>query len=514
MQMRIYKSIAVLMLVGIALIAGCDRHLDSREPTRSLPDQLAAPVNLVAQLNDRSVTLSWEMTNPSGVSRYRVYRAATGEDFMLQDSATVLTAALTRLPLNQSLRFRVAAVNSSGIEGKPSAEITVTVGLISIVIENNDKFTGDRSVSIRLNAPGSAEYVLLSEDSMFNDGAATLPYSPTRTFELSQGDGLKTVYARFTFDDGSESGDAVSDDITLDTEVQIESVTYSPSGQTFFTGQTISFFVDGGEVGGEATVSFPGAAEIRLADNGTGADVTAADGVYSAAYVVPVGLTVNNGALSGHFTDAAGNDAVTALSAQALDIKATPVGVQLTQAEAMSSWQVDLRWSESASEDFSSYRLYRATSSSVSDVSELLASFDDSRTVAYTDTTPDAATEYFYRVYVIDNSGLRAGSNVDSATTPVNSPPEGVTVASSLVDSTTVLLSWTRNNDDDFESYRIYRDDAAGISLADDLIAIITEQGTTTNTHYLPSGGPYYYRVFVFDRQGLSTSSSNEVSVP
>ncbi len=513
MQMRIQKSIAVLMLMGIAMIAGCDRQLDSKEPTRSLPDQLAAPVNLAAQLNDRSVTLSWEMTDLSGVARYRVYRAAAGEDFILQDSTTVLTTELAQLPLNQSLRLRVAAVHTSGIEGKPSAELTVTVGLISIVIEDNDEYTGDRSVSIRLNAPGSAEYVMLSEDSEFN-GAATLPYSQTQTFQLSQGDGPKTVYARFTFDDGSESGEAVSDEITLDTEVRIESVTYTPSGQTFFTGQTISFFVDAGEAGGEAKISFPGVADINLADDGVGADADSDDGLYSAAYVVPVGLTVNNGELSGDFTDAAGNDAVTARAAHALDIKATPVGVQLTQAEAMSSWQVDLRWSESASEDFSSYRIYRAASSGVSDASKLLASFDDSRTVAYTDTTLDDATEYFYRVYVIDNSGLRAASNVDSATTPVNTPPTEVTVASSLVDSTTVLLSWTRNNDDDFESYRIYRDDAVGVSMADDLIAIITEQGTTTNTHYRLSGGPHYYRVFVYDRQGLFTSSSNEVSVP
>jgi fibronectin type 3 domain-containing protein len=471
-------------------------------------------------MDDRAVTLSWELLDSSGVTRFRIYSAVeNSDDFTLQDSTTSYVKTVTGLPFNQPIRLRVTAVNALGIEGEPSVTVSVVIGLLSIIISDDEKHTKHREVLVQINAPSTASYVMLSEDSLFQDGTPAVPFGPLQSFTLSQGDGLKTVYAHITFVDGSESGGLISDEIILDTEAMIDSVSYSPSGQTFTAGDSILFVVDAaGEAEGEATISFPGGVSISLHDDGVEGDAAAGDGVYSALYTVPTGVTANNDLLTGRFTDAAGNVAAPLMSTAPLNISADPLAVRLTTVEALSSFEISLAWTQSVSSNFSWYGVYRDLDGSVSDSSKLIASINQRFTTSYTDTTVAAATTYYYRVYVIDNSGLRAGSNSNSATTPVNDPPEAVVAAAGLIDSTTAGLTWTMNQERDFGSYRIFRDTLANVDTDDDLIAIITNRTGVSHDDYVPfvsGGGPvsaYYYRVFVFDRQGLFTGS-NEVSV-
>jgi hypothetical protein len=238
------------------------------------------------------------------------------------------------------------------------------------------------------------------------------------SFDLSQGDGPKTVYALLTFADGTVAGELLSDQIILDTEARIDSVYFSPVGQTLSAGDTARFYVAAhGETGGSAQVSFVGVTRVRLNDLATDGDQTPNDGIYSSLWVVPVGLTVSEGVVTGSFTDAAGNAAPGAQAARLLNIR-------------------------------------------------------------------------------------------------TNTPPTAVTLAVGLVDTATAHLSWTESADDDFESYRVYRSVSPGIDVNDDFltIAIITSRGGTTHDDYLSSPGTYYYRVFVFDSEGL-TAGSNEVAV-
>lgn len=508
-----------LMVAALVIGTGCDRHIKSNDPLRSLPAELPTPVNLITQINDRSVTLSWEVAGGTDVNRYRIYSATPGGQFELLDSATTLSIRLDDLPPNEKIELRVAAVGVSGIEGELSVKVTVLVGLLSVSINSGDQFTKTRSVNLRVIAPSTAAFMMASEDSMFTDGPQLVPVPTLLPFTLSQGDDLKRVYARFSFEDGSESSDPISDAITLDTQARIVSVSYSPPGLTFAADSIIQFILDaGGELGGNASVKFGGVPNISLHDDGLSGDAIADDGIYSIDYLVPVGVTVNNGQLTGNFTDAAGNSATPATSLTPLNIKAVPVPVQLTTVDALSSFQINLVWSASVGSDFASYRVYRDLSSSVDENSTLIMTLSNKSTTTYTDTLDLASTTYYYRVYVVDNSGLSSGSNVSSAATMTNTPPLAVNAAVALFDSTSASLTWTRNDDDDFESYRIFRDTTAGITVADNLIAIITSKATVSFKNFVPFvSGPnpvsaYYYRVFVFDRQSLSTGS-NEVTV-
>jgi len=509
-----------LLLVFCIAFAGCERTFDSKEPVESLPNRPATPINLEVQYNDRSLNLSWEQSDSSGVSSFRIYRANPTPDstvgtFVFVDSTTDYTKTLDNLPYGRTIYLRVTAMANSGMESEPSVALPVVPGLLSITVNSNDEYTNSRHVQIQLSQPGHAAYVRLSEDSLFAD-AAVQGFSPQLPFTLSEIDGSKMVYAHLTFNDGSESGDLFSDEIILDRVAQIDSVYYSPAGAALSPGDTVLFFVSaGGEIGGTAYVSFPDVNQIRLFDDGADADAFADDGLYSFRYIIPTGLTVNNGQLTGRFRDAAGNLATEAISSVPLDIKAPPFPVQLASVEALSSFEIRLNWSEAVSGDFAYYSIYRDVSATVSENSTLVETVSQRFQTTLVDTSLTGGSEYFYSVYVIDNSGLRSGSNVDSATTMTNTPPSAVTAAAALLDSATARLTWTQNNDHDFASYRIYRDTSPNVTITDDLITIISSRSTSSYDDYVPfpSGSEtYYYRIYVFDRQNLNTSS-NEVMV-
>jgi len=95
---------------------------------------------------------------------------------------------------------------------------------------------------------------------------------------------------------------------------------------------------------------------------------------------------------------------------------------------------------------------------------------------------------------------------LDPPTTVTLNPPVPVTERQ-------IGLSWTRNNDNDFDSYKLYRSYIPGVDTSSErvLIADITNQTLTdfTDTGLEPDS-TYYYAAYVFDEIGLSVIS-NEV---
>ena len=81
------------------------------------------------------------------------------------------------------------------------------------------------------------------------------------------------------------------------------------------------------------------------------------------------------------------------------------------------------------------------------------------------------------------------------------------------ISSTSVTLSWSQNTDRDFSSYKIFRSTNANVGVNNTLIATITSPNQTSlaDTN-LSSNTQFFYKVFVFDKAGLSRGS-NEVSI-
>ena len=88
-------------------------------------------------------------------------------------------------------------------------------------------------------------------------------------------------------------------------------------------------------------------------------------------------------------------------------------------------------------------------------------------------------------------------------------PPVNVTA---VLDSNQVLLSWNKNTEADFKSYRIYRDTTEGFII--DSTKLISEQSDTFFVQILPKEEiNLYYKLTAIDSQGNESGPSEEVHV-
>ena len=76
------------------------------------------------------------------------------------------------------------------------------------------------------------------------------------------------------------------------------------------------------------------------------------------------------------------------------------------------------------------------------------------------------------------------------------------------------LLNWTASGAADFAYYAIYRSTSSGVGPEDELIATITNKATIsfTDTNLAVVNQTYYYRVLVYDTQGLHNWGAADVS--
>ncbi len=510
------KRILLVVALGavLAMTFGCHRYIDSTNPVRSLPTAPSTPINVVAQLNSQSVTLSWEVADSAGVSRFRVYVAdSAGTNYVLRDSTTTYSQTVSGLTVNKLYNFEVATVGSDGIEGNRSTPISVRIGLMAVTIENGNPYINHRDVTLQLVAPSTATYVYLSEDSTFT-GTPPVSFFPTRTFTLSPNDGLKTVYARFVFSDGSHSGTPVSDEITLDTRAKIDSVYFtSPATPPYKAGDVITFVLSAGETGGVATAGIAGGGTpIALYDDASNGDAVSGDGIYSARFTVPINVQVTNANVTGNFTDAAGNSAAPVAASKTITISNPPLPVQITSIEATSPYSVSLTWSQASAAGFASYKVYRGTTATVTTASTLVKTLANVGGTSYSDTSVAQNTKYYYRIYTFNDAGLSTPSNVDSAKTLVDNPPDPVVLAGTFRDSTNAAqLSWSQSLASDFAYYELFRSLSPQVQTdtSTQKIAVINNASGNTFTDPLPdTTKTYYYQVMTLDKHGLSSLSN------
>ena len=406
--MRNLSIFAIVLLVVVSM-SGCDRTIESQDPVRSVPTPAPTPTNLEVLINLESVSLDWTVTDSSNVAKYRIYVADTlPVDFRVHDSTTTSSAIISNLLINRLYFIQVVAVDRAGLEGIPSGLVSATIGYTSIDINGGAIHTITRNVTVLVNTSALASQVILSEDSTFaND--AFIPWGPTRPFTLSFGDGEKIIYGRLVFADGSVSGELLADAIILDTQAEIDSVFILPQTTTFATGDIITFGLDAGDIMGMASVSFGGISGLQLFDDGiNGGDVVADDGVYFGQYEVPVNTNLFQETVTGFFTDAAGNRALPTPGIEVLNINTPPDPVDLaltinTLGEFQFSWTLSLE------PDFQSYRIYSGATSAVDTTSTEVTIIADPLISTYI-TTQVPST--FYRIFVFDQHGAAAGSNV------------------------------------------------------------------------------------------------------
>ncbi len=193
-----------------------------------------------------------------------------------------------------------------------------------------------------------------------------------------------------------------------------------------------------------------------------------------------------------------------------------PSEVFLLTPVALDTFPVALQLSWAASPDsnnFAAYQIYRSLTPAVDLNSTAVAIVANRLQVSYIDRGLQSSTVYYYRLFVFNRAGRFSASNVVTVQTPTNTPPAAVTLSQPVfISGAGMRLTWSRNGDRDFASYRVYRSTATPVDTGGLPLAIINDATTTTyEDRGVSSGALYYYSVAVYDRGGLFTKS-NEVS--
>jgi hypothetical protein len=255
---------------------------------------------------------------------------------------------------------------------------------------------------------------------------------------------------------------------------------------------------------------------IGLFDDGMGGDNQAQDGSYEVEYTFLQFFRGRDLRMSAIFYDAVSNESAEREFADDLSFSDPPVPVFLYPAVDSTVSSITLRWTESEEVHFGRYEVYRDNDANVdTETSTFAGRVTQQSTTSFTDTGLDEAIGYYYSVFVVNDLGEEAGSNVRHLNT-ADVPPEAVDLdPPSAVGATQLTLTWSENTDTDFHRYEIWRYTSTGVTngspstlaktifYSSETFADITGIDTATYN--------YYFRIYVFDKQG-GFSRSNEVS--
>lgn len=146
---------------------------------------------------------------------------------------TLDAIALAALPVGYHM-FKVRAIDTVGNLDPTAAEVSFTVDLANnprVTIEDGRVATSERDVVLQLGANGGVAEMKIGEDPDFA-GADWQPFDNGVVWTLSDGDGPKTLYARYRLTDGDETA-TVSDTIIFDTTPPVGDIVFPIDGAAF-----------------------------------------------------------------------------------------------------------------------------------------------------------------------------------------------------------------------------------------------------------------------------------------
>lgn len=518
----------VFLLAGLLLLSACSKDHDPVAYNNPIDsgqvDVPPIPDDLQARIDDRTVVLSWAVSDTSDVRWYRIARKdSTYGEFSVIDSVSRRYYRDSGLKNGRLYRYRISVVNQAGYVGTYSTEISAVPSGFTVNINGGDRYTNSTTVELSLSAPGGAGYILLANDSLFSS-ASWEPFVIQKPWTLTDGDGTKEVFLKVRDLDDNESSGHYRDDIILDTRASIASLIFSPTDSLLSPGDRIHFTMETGEPEGRASLDIGTAAvSKKLYDDGSHGDDSADDGIYHLDYTIPSGLDVIDAVVTGRFVDRAGNHAEEYASVSTLSIQQAPQAVQLFSPGPVQDQTaaLHLSWTRNQDSDFAAYRLYRALEAGVESAADrqVVTDISSQATTWYDDTGLEENTTYYYQVAVSDQYGLSSFSNEVSAATGQNEPPQPVTLLITSVglmdqDSSAaqIELKWTRSQELDFSHYLVYRDEQSPVDDTSTPVELINDRQTTVFTDtQLPLATRYYYRVSVCD-EGALCEISNEVN--
>ena len=508
---RIKASALLLLLI---LLLSCTRQIkDPVSPPKDEPIP-PTPTNVTATVGDRFVTLTWTVSDTGSIAFYRVYMAdSSAENYSMIAEVNESRYTANDLQNGDVYYFRVSTVNLARFEGYLSLPVSAEPNLYQIMINSGDEYANDRNVTLTLVAPAGTQYMQISNDSLFSNSPWD-NFASTRSWLLPSGDGLARVYARFRDSNDRTTDGYYWDAISLDTQASIDSVTFFPAGTPFFSGDQVHFLVYTVEARGEARVTLgQNLVRIDLYDDGTHGDLLPNDGIYETDYVINANLDFENAGVFGNFTDVAENVAQQAQATQYISVRRAPDPVTIFNVSGVYGYydRLEVSWTRSSIGDFGHYRVYRSTGAGVDSTDFLARTISSAATTSLVDTGLAQNATYYYKVYVVDNTGLWAGSNELSGQTNPNAPPDPVNLFPPVALPGThdrLSISWSECNDQDFLRYELFRSYDSDVD-SSDIVLLVSESQTTFTDTGLMADSVYYYRVRTLDQAGNSSWSNS-----
>ena len=169
-----------------------------------------------------SMQISWNANTDSDLAGYKVYYGTTSGTYNANvNVGNVTTHTISDLSTGQTYYVAVTAYDTSANESEYSTEVSASIPVPdttpptgSILINTGSDSTTSRSVTLTLSATdnsGVASMRISNDGSTWSDECT---FSTSQTWVLSDGDGLKTVYAMFKDTAGNWSA-VVSDTINF-----------------------------------------------------------------------------------------------------------------------------------------------------------------------------------------------------------------------------------------------------------------------------------------------------------
>lgn len=513
-----YYSRFIFLMSTILLAAALSSCFNEIEevPFTGKIEEIEAPDIIRVNIEDCSITLTWNKVEKA--VKYRVYRRTVqGEERMINQIADT-SFTDTGLLNGRDYYYSVAGCNSSDLEGSRSEWVKAVPTAYSVIINQGSGYTNSRNVILNLTAPLTTSLMKISNSPELTD-ADWETFRVTRDWVLEDGDGLKTVYAVFLDESGSESG-TVEETVYLDTYSAVNGITITPESG-INVGDIIHFSmnVEGNETEGEGFINIEGYSEnIELYDNGISGDSEASDGIYERDFRSPSSLRGIQLIVTGRFTDKAGNISPPFEAEGRISFTDPPEPVHLIGVSDSTVNRITINWACSEDENFYAYRIYRDTSphseAEFEDPKYKIRELYNQDQDSYPDSGLDEARVYYYRIYIVNDLMETAASNQIMGSTYDALPEPVILEPLSSVGTDRVTLSWSINQNSDFSEYRVYRDTAPGVTNEPSLLVATMEEREISwydDTGIDLTINDYYYRIYVYDTNG-NFSRSNEVT--
>lgn len=159
-----------------------------------------APNGVAAASVSGGVEITWQPSQAADVTGYNVYRSsATGQKGEKINAALITTLTFTDSNAmdGSTYYYSVASVSAQGAEGPSSAQAGITAQTsppsgLQLSINGGADYSNSSTVSLSVSGSRASECRFSNDGQAWGDWAS---YSSTMQWQLSAGDGEKTVYA-------------------------------------------------------------------------------------------------------------------------------------------------------------------------------------------------------------------------------------------------------------------------------------------------------------------------------